>query len=171
MYLITIKIALTIPVTYALAYPLLNRQSGSGVLNEIDMIGPVYTTILILSFLTLVFLYCRDLERSLSLVRPANRAAKPRSVWLMFLIPYNFIEDFFIVANINHSLKREAQGNAALVGLKGFGMTSGIGWCSAQIVSLLPNEIGTVGGVVAIPFWVIHWRLVRRANQLLAATL
>lgn len=49
-------------------------------------------------FLTLIFFYCRDLERSLSLVRPSARTAKPKSVWLMFLIPYNFVEDFFIVA-------------------------------------------------------------------------
>jgi hypothetical protein len=47
-------------------------------------------------------------------------------------------------------------------------MVSGLGWCAAQIFSLLPNEIGSVAGVVALPLWIIHWRLIRRANAAMA---
>ncbi|MFY7865672.1 hypothetical protein [Roseateles sp.] len=166
--LILVKIVLTIPVAYALAYPFLNPSAGGGVFKELEMLGVVGSTLLALAFLTLIFLYGRDLSRTLSLVRPSARTASPRSVWLMFLIPYNFVEDFFIVYNVASSLRQEAQHNAALHSFKSFGMVSGQGWCAAQIVSLLPNEIGSIAGVLALPLWIVHWRLVRQVNAVLA---
>lgn len=167
--LIAVKIALTVPVAYALVYPLLHPPAVGGVFKELETLGLVGSVIFSAAFLALVFLYCRDLSRSLSLVRPSARAASPRSVWLMFLIPYNFVEDFFIVANVASSLRQEAQSNAALRSFKRFGRVSGLGWCAAQIVSLLPNEIGSVAGVLALPLWIVHWRLIRRANAAMAA--
>jgi hypothetical protein len=166
--LVLVKIALTIPVTYALAYPLLNPSVAGGVFREMEMLGLLGSVFFAATFLALVFLYCRDLHRSLSLVRPSARKASPRSVWLMFLIPYNFVEDFFIVSSVATSLRREAQHNSALHPFKRFGMVSGLGWCAAQIVSLLPNEIGSFAGVLALPFWIIHWRFIRRVNVALA---
>lgn len=133
--LILVKIVLTLPVTYALAYPFLNPSVAGGVFKEVEMLGLLGSVVLAAAFLAIVFLYCRDLYRSLSLVRPSARAAPPRSVWLMFLIPYNFVEDFFIIANVASSLRREAQHNIALHPFKRFGMVSGLGWCAAQIVA------------------------------------
>ena len=86
----------------------------------------------------------------------------------MFLIPYNFVEDFFIISNVASSLRREAQHNIALNSFKSFGTLSGLGWCAAQIVSLLPHEIGSVAGVLTFFLWVIHWRFIRRVNAVLA---
>lgn len=166
--LIFVKIALTIPVAYALAYPFLNPSVGGGVFKEVETLGLLGSVMLAAAFFAMVFLYCRDLCRSLSLVRPSARKAAPRSVWLMFLIPYNFVEDFFIIANVANSLRQEAQHNTALHSFKSFGMVSGLAWCAAQIISLLPNEIGSVAGVMALPPWIIHWRLIRRANAALA---
>lgn len=168
--LILIKILLTIPVAYALMYPFLNSTEATGVFKEIEMLGPIGSVLLASVFLALVFFYCRDLHRTLSLIRPTARVATPKSVWLMFLIPYNFVEDFFIVANVANSLKQEAKHNIALGSLKQFGMASGIGWCSAQIVSLLPNEIGSAAGLVALILWIIHWRFIRKVNGMLAET-
>lgn len=162
------KIALTLPVTYALIYPFLNPSTSGGILKEVEMLGYLGSIVLIVVFISLIFWYCRDLYRTLSLVRQSARAASPRSVWLMFLIPYNFVEDFFIVANVANSLRREAQYNPSLQPLKSFGLPSGMGWCAAQIVSLLPNEIGSIAGVLALPLWIIHWRFIRRVNALLA---
>ena len=165
--LILVKIVLTLPVTYALAYPFLNPSVAGGVFKEVEMLGLLGSVVLAAAFLAIVFLYCRDLYRSLSLVRPSAREASPRSVWLMFLIPYNFVEDFFIIANVASSLRREAQHNVALHPFKRFGMVSGLGWCTAQIVSLLPNAIGSIAGVLALLLWIIHWRFIRRVNAVL----
>ncbi|WP_310428920.1 hypothetical protein [Chamaesiphon sp. VAR_48_metabat_135_sub] len=163
-----VKIALTIPVAYALTYPFLHPTVAGGVLKEVMMLGwgGIMTTI---GFLVLVFLYCRDLQLSLSLVSPAARQAAPRSVWLMFLFPYNFVEDFFIIANVASSLRKESERNSKLQLFKSFGLVTGLGWCTAQIVSLLPNAVGAVAGMLALPFWIAHWVLIRRVNASLAA--
>lgn len=100
-------------------------------------------------------------------IRPEARAAHPRSVWLMFLIPYNFVEDFFIVHHVARSLRAEAEVNPALADLRSFGAASGLGWCAAQIVSLMPNRVGEIAGLVALVLWVVHWRFITRANHLL----
>ena len=166
--LLFIKIGLTIPVTYALAYPFINPSAVGGIFREVEALGFLASVVLIAVFLAIVFTYCRDLQRSLSLVRPSARTASPRSVWLMFLIPYNFVEDFFIIYNVTSSLRREAQHNTALNSFKSFGTVSGLGWCAAQIASLLPHEVGSVAGMLALLLWVIHWRLICRANAALA---
>jgi hypothetical protein len=87
----------------------------------------------------------------------------------MFLLPYNFIEDFFIVANVSGSLKAEAAASPALPRFRSFGMISGIGWCAAQIISLVPNQLGSIAGIVAIVLWAWHWAFIRRANAALEA--
>lgn len=122
-----------------------------------------------LVFLALILCYALDLIKCLKLVSPAARAATPQSVWLMFLLPYNFIEDFFIVANIAKSLKAEAAVNPALATLQSYAMLPGLGWCTAQVISLVPNVLGSVAGLVAIGCWICHWLFIRRANKLLSA--
>lgn len=169
MRLLAVKLLLTLPVAAALAYPLLQPEADAGIFRELEMLGPLGAIGLTLLLLVAVFLYCRDLQRTLSLVRPACRAAAPRSVWLMFLLPYNFIEDFFIVAHVAQSLRREAQTNDALRSFSRFGMLSGIGWCSAQILSLIPHPIGSLAGLLAVPLWLVHWHLIRRINRALSA--
>lgn len=171
MLLLLVKVILCVPVVYALAYPFLGPTADAGIFRELGLAGPVAAAALTVAFLVLVFLYCRDLQRLLTLIRPEARTVSPRSVWLMFLLPYNFIEDFFIVANIAKSLRHEARHNPALRSFRTFGLTSGIGWCSAQIVSLIPHKAGTVAGGLALLFWVIHWRLVRNAKMALSQPL
>lgn len=166
--IILLKIALTIPVSYGLAYPFLHPTTSGGIFKEIELLGVLGSVVLTTIFLALIFLYCRDLQRSLSLVRISARKANPRSVWLMFLLPYNFIEDFFIMANVAKSLQQEAQQNLALQPFKSFGMMSGVGWCTAQIISLLPNEIGSLAGIIALPLWIVHWRLIHQINSALS---
>lgn len=166
--LLALKLLLTLPVAYALAYPLLNPAAGAGVFRELALAGPIGSIAIGIVFLAAVAFYCRDLQRTLALVSPPARAATPRSVWLMFVIPYNFVEDFFIVDNVAKSLEREAQHNAALQPFETFGRRSGLGWCSAQIVSLVPHEVGSLGGLAALLLWVVHWRLIRRVNHALS---
>lgn len=167
--LLVLKLLLTVPVAYALAYPFLYPDAGAGVFRELALVGPVGGAIVVVAFLATVFFYCRDLQRSLERVRPASRVATPRSVWLMFLLPYNFVEDFFIVANVARSLRNEARDNPALQSFAHFGLAAGMTWCGAQIVSLVPHEIGSVASLVALVAWIVHWRLIRRVNAALAA--
>jgi len=135
---------------------------------ELKMVGPIAGIAITAVFLVAVALYCRELQRTLALVRPDSRTASPRSVWLMFLLPYNFVEDFFIIANVAKSLRREAQHNQALRSFNGFGLVSGYGWCSAQIISLIPHEVGSLAGVLALLAWVVHWRFIRNVNRFLS---
>lgn len=51
--------------------------------------------------------------------------------------------------------------------IKSFGMVSGQGWCIAQIVSLIPNQIGSAAGLIALVFWMWHWVFIRRVNGVL----
>lgn len=160
---------LSLPIGYALLLPFLSSDGQGGILGEFQHFGPVVGAIAVVAFLLLVACYARDLQRSLERVSPGARRAAPASVWLMFLLPYNFIEDFFIVANVARSLKDEAKSNPALAGFKSFGLVSGLGWCAAQIVSLLPNLIGSTAGMIAVVLWGWHWAFVRRALGALGA--
>lgn len=163
------KILLSIPIGIGLAYPFLQEEASSGLLGELKVFGPIGSVVAIAVFLLLVLFYALDLIRSLQLVSPASRKASPGSVWWMFALPYNFIEDFFIISNVAKSLKAEAAINPALAGFRSFGMVSGSGWCIAQIISLVPNQLGSAAGLIAIVFWVWHWVFIRRANAALAS--
>ena len=161
------KVMLSIPIAIGLVYPFTGSGSSGGILRELEIFGPTGVVAAIIVFLALVLFYALDLIKSLKLVSPTSRKAKPNSVWFMFLLPYNFIEDFFIVCNVAKSLKAEAAINPALATLKSFGMISGLGWCTAQIISLIPNQIGSAAGLIAIGFWIWHWAFIRRANRIL----
>ncbi len=162
-----LKIILSIPVGIGLIYPFLQPDASGGILAELQIFGPVGSLLAIIIFLLLVFFYARDLVNTLQLVAPASRTASPNSVWWMFVLPYNFIEDFFIIANVTKSLEAEAVSNPALGGFRSFGMKSGLGWCSAQVLSLIPNLLGSIAGLVAIFCWVWHWRFIRQVNRAL----
>jgi hypothetical protein len=171
MRLLLLKLLLTIPVALALIHSLRGQAQGPGVLATVQSIGLLSVVLLAVAFFVAVGFYCRDLQRTLELVRPAARAAAPRSVWLMFLIPYNFVEDFFIVHNVTRSLRAEAAVNPALAGWKHLGGQVGLGWCALQIVSLLPTRLGEAAGALAALLWILHWRIIRRINKALALAL
>lgn len=165
--LLFVKLKLSIPIGIALLYPLLQPEATGGILAELKGFGAVAFAIAFV-FLLLVVFYARDLARTLSMVSLESQVAKPASVWLMLLLPYNFIEDFFIVVHVAKSLELEAQRHPALSRFKSFGLASGITWCSAQIVSLLPNEFGAAASFVAVMGWVWHWIFIRRVLRALA---
>ena len=162
-----LKIILSIPIGVGLAYPFLRPDTSGGILGELKIFGPTGSMVAMATFLLLVLFYALDLIKTLKLVSSSSRKTKPNRVWFMFLLPYNFIEDFFIVCNVANSLKAESMVNPALAKFKSFGVISGIGWCSAQVVSLIPNQIGSVSGLAAIAFWIWHWVFIRRANRAL----
>jgi hypothetical protein len=166
-----LKVILSVPIGIGLAYPFLHTEVTGGILDELNAFGPTGAVVAIAVFLLLVFFYAQDLIKSLKLVSPASRKASPNSVWLMFLLPYNFIEDFFIVISVAKSLKAEATINPALAPFKSFGVISGVGWCATQIVSLIPNQIGSVASLVATGFLIWHWVFIRRVNSALSKSL
>lgn len=162
-----LKILASIPIGFGLIYPFLYDSNAAGLFGELRMFGTVGAIIAALVFLLLVLFYALDLIKCLRLVAPESRRAAPNSVWWMFLLPYNFIEDFFIIFNVSKSLEAEAKLRPELARFKSFGMISGLGWCAAQVVSLIPNEIGAGAGLLAILLWIWHWVFIRRANQVL----
>lgn len=165
-----VKAILSLPIAFGLAYPLIHPTEGGGVLGEMEMLGTFGGIVVIAVFLALVYAYASDLRTTLRLVNRASRTAEPNSVWLMFLLPYNFIEDFFIISSVAKSLEAESRINPALSDLRSFGRISGIGWCVAQVFSLIPDTIGSIAGAVAVFLWVWHWVFVRRANKMLAGS-
>ena len=108
-------------------------------MGEIFKIGIVWSIFIIVCFFVMVAFYCRTFQKCLTLIKPENRKAEPLSVWYMFAIPFNFVEDFFIVINIANSLEEEKKINSSLKDISDFGMVSGIGWSIAQILSFIPN--------------------------------
>jgi hypothetical protein len=161
---IVTRIAGTSCVTILLTYPMWAPQWGDGLLGEIAGQPLWASAAIIAGFLGLVALYCRALQRTLTLIRPAARRARPGSVWWMFAVPHNFVEDFFIV--------RAVAGSLATAGTPAREVRRwellGYGWCTLQIVSLLPGVPGLAGGAGALPLWAAHWALTTRLNRRLA---
>lgn len=118
-------------------------------------------------FLIGILLYVRTLQACLSLIRPKLRTLEPKGVWTMLLIPYNFIDDFFIIAAIAASLRRAAAGNPALLRSPLGGLASGWGWCLAQLISLFPGPLGEPAAIIGLLLWGMHWRYIHRCNAAL----
>jgi hypothetical protein len=159
-----VRVLGTICVTVLLSYPIWAPQWGSGILGEIAGQPLWASATIVAGFLALVAFYCRALHRTLTLVRPGARQARPASVWWMFAIPHNFVEDFFIVRAIAASLAAHGAGGVRRWALLGYG------WCAFQILSLFPGPAGLAGGAVALPLWAAHWVLTARLNRRLATT-
>ena len=149
-------VILTIPVVALLTQPLWAPQWGAGVLGEFAAAGPLGGTVAVAVFLGLVALYVRSLQHLLLAVPVAHRARTPRSVWLMFAIPFNFVEDFQIVTDVAASVRTDGRTSAVVVSVWTW---LGHAWCVLQIVSLLPGVLGLAGGAAAIVAWAVHWAL------------
>lgn len=144
------------------------QNPDKGMLREVTVFGLWTAGLVAFGFFAAVVAYARDLGRLLQAIPEAQRAARPGSVWWMLLIPYNFTEDFFIIDNVARSLQSVAKARPELAGRLGhFGRRSGLGWCALQIVSLVPHEVGSLAGVLALPLWLWHWRFVRKARTAL----
>lgn len=161
--LAAIKLLLSALVACALVYPFLLPEP-IGLAKELAILGVCGAVALGIVFFLLVTMYANDLRMVLILVAPDSRNAKPHSVWWMLVVPYNFIEDFFIIHAITESLRQEASINRKLKKLKSFGAVTGFGWCVAQIGSLIPNQIGSLFAILALIMWVFHWNLIRNVK-------
>lgn len=160
-----IVVLLTVPVVALLTQPLWAPQWGAGILGEVAALGWVAGPVAVVVFFGLIALYVRSLQRLLVRVRVENRIRSPRSLWLMFAIPFNFVEDFFIVAEIARSLR--AQACLPTPWLRTWRML-GLAWCGLQIASLAPGEFGVAAGALALIGWVAHWVLTALASQRIA---
>ncbi len=165
------KVIATILIAIVMLYPLWgatkNEAGNNGVLSSIGTMGWITTSEIVATFIVGVALYCRSLQKCLSLVQPSCQAMKPKMVWLMFVPFYNIVEDFFIIQNVTRSLEQEAQINERLKDMNNFGRVSGFAWCIAQVASLFPSSIGEGASFIALTFWVAHWRLIAKVNNLL----
>lgn len=162
-----IKIVLSVLIGLLGIYPYLQGLNKPGSLDVLAHIGWLPALLVVLLFFTAIAFYCRSLETTLALIKPDNRMASPKSVWLMFVIPYNIIEDFFIMINVSYSLAAEAKTNRQLQRFKDFGLVTGLGWAIAQVMSFIPNEIGQVCGLIGLLLWIKHWILIVKINKAL----
>lgn len=165
--LLAAKLLLTLPVCALLTQPLWAPQWGAGILGEVHALGTVGAAVAVLVFLALVAAYCRHLQRLLAAIARPARTASPRSVWWMFAIPYNFVEDFFIVCAIADSLRNDGRIDPAR---QRRWRRLGLAWCALQIVSLLPGAVGVAGGGAALLAWSGHWALSVRLLRSLGDT-
>lgn len=147
--------------------PFSDNSTNDSVLNEILRIGLLPSFLIIGAFFVMVGFYCRTLQRCLTLIKPENRKAKPTSVWYMFAIPFNFVEDFFIVINVANSIDGEKKTNMKLSNVSDFGMISGIGWSIAQVLSFIPNQVGQIAGILGLVLVIYHWIQIAKINKLL----
>lgn len=163
-----IKILLTTILVVWAAQPFISVTDENSILSEIHKIGVIPSILIMLSFFVMVAFYCRTLQRCLTLIKPENRKAKPSSVWYMFAIPFNFIEDFFIVINIANSIEEEKKSNIKLKNVSDVGMVSGSGWSIAQVLSFIPNSVGQIAGLLGMVLVIYHWFQISRINRLLS---
>ncbi len=163
----SIKICLSGIVLLIAILPYINSLDKSGSLEMISSAGAVGITLLIIIFFVAVGYYCFALQTCLALISDHNKKATPKSVWYMFLLPYNFIEDFFIIINISNSIEAEAKQNSELSAIKDYGLITGMGWCIAQLLSLAPNIAGQIGGALGLFLWILHWRFILKVNNIL----
>ncbi len=164
-----IRVTLTALLLAWFIYPFIASNSNESVLAELFRLGIVPSLVIIGAFFVMVAFYCRTLQKSLTLIKPENRKAAPKTVWYMFAIPFNFVEDFFIVINVANSLDAEKRANPKLNTVSDFGMVSGIGWAIAQLLSFIPNIVGQVAGLVGMVLVIYHWVTIARINKLLSA--
>ncbi|WP_329093631.1 MULTISPECIES: hypothetical protein [unclassified Streptosporangium] len=166
---VVIKTVGTVLSAILLSYPFWAPEWGLGILGEIGALGMPGGLIAIAVFFGLVALYCRALQRTMTLIGPEARTASPASVWWMFAIPYNFTEDFFIVRAVSTSLAASTTaGTRVRGGFVRWWTVIGYGWCAFQILSLFPGTAGYVGGAIALPLWAAHWIMTGRVNRRLA---
>ena len=161
------KLVLTCPVIAALVYPFI-WETSTGVLHDINLLGPAWSLLLVVVFFVAVAFYCRSLQRCIELSPKECQTADPKSVWWMFCIPYNFVEDFFIVKHVAKTIEPQLSKLTEMdPRIQSTGIINGITWCSSQIVSLVPHSVGQIAGVVAAIFWLVHWVHVGRINRAL----
>ncbi|MCA0401159.1 MAG: hypothetical protein LCH38_10135 [Proteobacteria bacterium] len=167
--LLALKLALTLPVAAAMLYPFATPEGRAGVLASLTALGIWNFTAILTAFLVAIAFYCMMLQRLISRAAPENRAMRPGAVWLMFVPFYNIVEDFFIIRGVNETLRREGAANPALAGVKSFGALPGYGWCTAQVLALVPNRIGEAAALVALALWLWHWaqiwNILKRMDQ------
>jgi hypothetical protein len=162
-----IKITTTILLVFWAAEPFFGGKNSESVLDSIIKFGITQSVGVFLLFFGMVAFYCKSLQQCLELIKPENRKLQPKSVWYMFLIPFNFVEDFFIVIDLSNSIEKEAESNPKLHSVKDYGMITGIGWSIAQLLSFIPNYIGQFAGVIGLILVVKHWLLIVKINRLL----
>ena len=161
---ILVKLAGTLIVCALIWWSLQNPDQG--ILRELTSFGPWVAAAVGAVFFCLVAAYARDLQLLLQAISSAHRTARPASVWWMFAIPYNFVEDFFIIESVAASLQRAEAQHPHLRAIFGrYGRLSGFGWCGLQILSLIPHPIGAAAGFLALPLWAWHWRFARLARR------
>ncbi len=162
-----IRVLLTALLVAWAVLPVINNSDNDSVLAEVYRMGWLLTGLIVIAFFAMVAFYCITLQKCLTLIKPENRRAQPKSVWYMFAIPFNFVEDFFIVINIANSIEKEKETNQRLKNINDFGMISGIGWSIAQVLSFIPNMIGQIAGLLGMILVVYHWLLIAKINRLL----
>jgi hypothetical protein len=163
-----IRVLLTALLVSWAVIPYFDNSGNDSILNEVFTIGILPSALIIGAFFTMVGFYCLTLQRCMTLIKPENRKTKPTSVWYMFAIPFNFVEDFFIVINIANSLEAEKKSNDKLKNISDFGMISGIGWSIAQILSFIPNYVGQIAGLLGMILVIYHWLQIANINKTIA---
>lgn len=167
---LSIKIVLTGLLVLIAIFPYLDSGQIPGGLSEFESLGIPLSILLASAFFIAIAFYCRSLQKVLENIQPEHRTRKPKSVWYMYLIPFNFIEDFFIVIDISNSLNNELRSNKNLEKFGDFGLTLGIGWSVAQLFSFIPNVVGQISGLVGIVLWILHWVLMHKVLKELQVT-
>ncbi|PIE50983.1 MAG: hypothetical protein CSA38_00485 [Flavobacteriales bacterium] len=165
---VLVRLILTALLVAWVIYPYINNTPDESILAEIFHLGILPSILIMGSFFIMVAFYCRTLQKTLTLIKPENRKATPKSVWYMFALPFNFVEDFFIVINVANSLDAEKKSNPKLQTVSDFGMVSGIGWSIAQILSFIPNMVGQIAGLVGMILVIYHWVKIAKINKLLS---
>jgi hypothetical protein len=154
--------------------------------------------ILLLVFLIPAIFFLLTQQRTLKAIRPENRRMRPGLVWLQLIPLFGQVWQFFVVARIAGSLKKERDSfkDDSIVGFSDYTVaeewgkrpTYAIGltycilvWCNILIEfrTTTDRQIDQIHGLIALAMmtcWIIYWvrlavakRKIRRSSTAVAA--
>lgn len=168
LYWLLTRTAWAVPFALAMSSSYEHEGNG-GILSEIGATGALGSIAILAGFFAAVALFARDLQRCLDRIPEDLRAIAPKRVWAMFLLPINFVEDFFIVTATHASIARVLSFDPVAYALNERCRAYAISWCALQILSLSPGTVGIASGFLAAVFWILHWHGIRRLLTALEA--
>jgi hypothetical protein len=134
--------------------------------------------ILLLAFLIPAILFLLTQQNALKAVRPENRRMRPGLVWLQLIPLFGQVWQFFVVARISASLKKERTSfkDDSIVGLSDFTVAEdwgkrptyaiGLTYCILFVCNILiefrsnTNQFEQIHGLIALAMitcWIIYW--------------
>ena len=102
-----------------------------------------------------LYLYARTLRSLVIQLPETQRLIRPKLVWLVVALPFNFVATFYVITQIGQSLR--ADGRITVGTIRRWTVT-GLSWAALQIMAFFPSTtVSFVMMLLAYGGWAAHW--------------